>query len=277
MTEYNYGSLKLRAIGIGGIESCYILPSYDIAFDFGRCPDPLVDTSQVFLTHGHLDHSSGLPYYFSQRSLKRLPPGTVYAPAAIVEPLSEILRIWHKIEDFTYEIQLKPLNPGDRVDIGKDLQVVALKANHRIPAHGYALVRKTTKLKPQYLHLSGDKIKKLKESKEDIFEIKEKSLFCFSGDTTIEFVLENELAREAEVLLLECTYIDEKRPVQRARDWGHIHLDEIAAHATCFKNERLLLTHFSKRYKSSYIQKIVQRKLPEDLMRRTELLTPPFH
>lgn len=263
MIEFRYKEIQVDAIGKGGIETCYILPNYNIAFDAGRCPDNLVDIPRLFLTHGHLDHSSGLPYYISQRSLKHLPSPEVYCPTEIVEPLTQILKLWQKIEGFEFELKIRGMEPGDEAPIRRDTWVRALKSTHRVPCRGYALMRKARKLKEQFLTVDGREIKRMKDRGEDIFEDKDMPVFVFSGDTTIEFLADNVEAREATVLFIECTYIDDKRPVSRAREWGHTHLDEIIAHAHLFKNEKIVLTHFSKRYTRRFIIQILEKKIKD--------------
>lgn len=272
MFEYRYKNLFIKAIGIGGIETVYILPELSISFDVGRCPDPLVDTSRIFLTHGHLDHSAGLPYYFSQRALKRLPPGEAFVHERLVEPLTRIIQTWHEIEGFQYEIKINAIKPGEYINIKNEYFVTPLKSYHRVPCQGYALLRRSKKLLPQYLNLKGEKIKELKESGLNIFEERDIPLFAFSGDSTIEFIQENQLARRAQVLFIECTYIDEKRPVAKAREWGHIHLDEIIKNADLFENERIVLTHFSKRYSPNMIRNTLKTKLPKSLQSRVDVL-----
>jgi ribonuclease Z len=271
--DFRHKDIAVNAIGRGGIETCYILPAFQLAFDTGRCPDGLIDMPRVFLTHGHLDHSAGLPYYISQRSLRHLPPPEIYCPAEIVAPLSEILHLWQKIEGFEYPVALKGLSPGDEIPVRKDLYVRALASSHRVPCRGYALVRKTRKLKDEFLTVNGREIKRMKDRGEAIFEDRDIPIFAFSGDTTIEFLQDNQAAREATVLFIECTYIDDKRPVARAREWGHIHLDEIIAHAHLFKNEKIVLTHFSKRYNRRFILQVLNKKLQDpDLLSRIFVL-----
>jgi ribonuclease Z len=261
--EFRHKDIAVSALGRGGIETCYILPAFQLAFDTGRCPDALIDIPRIFLTHGHLDHSAGLPYYISQRSLRHLPPPEIYCPDEIVAPLSEILHLWQKIEGFEYPIALKGLIPGDEITVRKDLYVRALVSHHRVPCRGYALVRKSRKLKDEYLNISGREIKRMKDRGDAIFEDRDIPIFAFSGDTTIEFLQENQAAREATVLFIECTYIDDKRPVARAREWGHIHLDEIIANAHLFKNEKIVLTHFSKRYNRRFILQVLNKKIQD--------------
>ncbi|RME88044.1 MAG: ribonuclease Z [Candidatus Hydrogenedentota bacterium] len=260
--EFQHRNVLVKGVSIGGIESSYILPHFKVAFDFGRCPDDLIDVPTIFLTHGHLDHSAGIAYYFSQRSLKNLPEGKVYVPAAIKKPIRKILKLWHKIEQFEYKIQVEGINHHQKVEIRKNVFIKALPAFHRIPAQGYVLLEKKRKLKKEYIALSGRKIEKLKKQGEDIFEEREIPLFCYSGDTDIRFLENNKEAQQAKVLLLECTYIDDKRPPERAHKWGHIHLYDILDRLDLFQNEKIVLIHFSKRYKANYINKILSEKLP---------------
>lgn len=268
MHRYVHKGLEVSALTIGGIETCYILPQHGIAFDVGRCPDPLIAIDKVFLTHGHLDHAGGLPYYLGQRALKRLLPTTVYVPEEIQEQLVNIVKAWQKIEGYEAEIDIRGLKAGDKVVLSSSKHVVALQSYHRVSTLGYALVEKKKKLKEEYLTLPGNQIKKLKDANKDIFDIKDIPLFCFSGDSTIDFIKKNPIAQESRVLFIECTYIDEKRPKERAETWGHIHLDHILESLDFFKNEKTVLVHFSKRYSVRAIKRILKDKIPLNQTKR---------
>ena len=263
MKLFQYKDVTVRYLSAGGVESCYILPEQKIAFDMGRGPFELVDIPNVFLSHGHLDHAAGIAYYFSQRSLRGLDPGTVYVPKDAVKPLKKICRQWQKIEGFGYKINVLPHKPGKRISIGNGYSVLALEAYHRISANGYIIYKKTKKLKPELRGLPGDAIKKLKDEGKEIEVYEDRPLFAYSGDTTVEFLTGHPDVRKARVLFMECTYIDEERSVERARKWGHTHLDEILDLADELENEKVVLVHLSRRYDKEYIKQILSEKVPK--------------
>ena len=45
-----------------------MLPSADVVFDTGRCPQRSVFARNVLITHCHLDHLGGLPHHIASRS-----------------------------------------------------------------------------------------------------------------------------------------------------------------------------------------------------------------
>jgi len=265
MRTFTHKGLQVDFTSIGGVESCYILPDYKIAFETGRCPFELVDIPSVFLSHGHLDHSAGISYYFSQRSLKNLPGGRIYTPRSITAKLRKISKLWQKIEGFKYKPDIFPLKPGGKIKVQKGVYVKAIRANHRVDALGYLLIKVTKKLKPEFIKLDGREIEKRKKAGEDIFYVEEVPIFAYSGDTTIEFFTENEEVQKARVLFMETTYIDEKRTIERARRWGHTHLDELLENSHLIKNEKIVLVHLSRRYYGKQIQEILERRIPDHL------------
>ena len=89
----------------------------------------------------------------------------------------------------------------------------------------------------------------------------------------IEVVEREEVVRKAKVLVMECTFIDERVPVKKAREKGHIHLDEIVERAELFENEAILLTHFSARFNAAEIEAALDKKLPAGLREKVTALT----
>ena len=63
------------------------------------------------------------------------------------------------------------------------------------------------------------------------------------------------------MLLLECSFLfPEDR--DRAREYAHIHLDDILARVERFENEAVVLTHFSQRYSPEEIREAL-RAIPQ--------------
>lgn len=256
--------IRIEGYSIGGIETSFFLPHYKIAFDFGRGSEKLIEVPRVFLSHGHLDHASGMFYYFSQRALKNLSAGEVFVPEKIAKPLKKIYSIWQKIEGFTGKGEIYPVSNNQIIPVNDTHFIRAIRSYHRVPSLGYVLYRKSNKLKPQYAALSGFKIKKLKEKGEPIFEVMDIPLVAFSGDTSIEFLEKNPDVQNAKVLIFETTYIDDKRTIERAKKWGHTHLDELLSRMHLLNNEKIILNHLSNRYHEKYFMRIVPEKIPEE-------------
>lgn len=234
-------------------------------FDIGVLDADDCHVNRVLLTHGHLDHSALLPYYISQRSLRKLPPPDIYLHKELYDPMKEILSVYSKIEGFDYKFNLHAVEPGEKIDLNKTTFFKPLPTFHRVPSQGYTIFETTVKLKDEFKYLDKSEIIRRKTNEEDLFVTKEIPVVSFSGDTKIEYVLENDDVKNSKILFLECTYIDHDRDVNRAREWGHTHLDEIIQHAEEFQNEKIVLIHFSKRYTRRFIRETIARKIPESL------------
>jgi ribonuclease Z len=270
LSEYWHRNFHFLGNSEGGTHTCIALPQYRLLFDTGIGSSKLTDYPLILLSHGHLDHASGLAYLISQRSLRHLSPPEIYAPPEIVEPLTKIMKLWGEIEDYHSQYKLTAVDYSQNYHLKGNQFFRAIRSVHRVPSNGYAIVEKTQKLKAEYLELTGKEIARRKHAGEDLFNEVYQPIVTFSGDTQIEFVTENELVRKSRILFLECTYICDKRPIQRARDWGHIHLDEIVNNAEAFRDiEKLYLIHFSPRYGRREVEETLRRKLPDWLHERT--------
>lgn len=252
------------------MQTCMVLPRFKLMFDVGRAAPRIIEIPRLLLTHGHLDHSSGVPYYVSQRNLRRLPPAEIFCPPEMAEPLDQIMKLWSKIEDYDIQYDLKGVEYDRLYELQNNFYFQALRSVHRVPSNGYVIIEKTRRLKEEFRELPGPEIARLKQERDDMFHEHHLPVVTFSGDTQIEFVTDNEIVRRSKILFLECTFIDDARPIARARQWGHIHLDEIVANAEAFREvEKLYLIHFSPRYRQETILETLKAKLPEWLYERT--------
>jgi ribonuclease Z len=122
------------------------------------------------------------------------------------------------------------------------------------------------KLLPELAGRDGREIAALRERGAPVTRREEIPLLAYPGDCGEEiFDACPELFR-ARVLLLECSFLlPEDR--DRAREYAHIHLDDVLARADRFENEAVVLTHFSQRYTPEQIRHAL-RAIPEPLARR---------
>jgi len=62
--------------------------------------------------------------------------------------------------------------------------------------------------------------------------------------------------------------------MQKARDRGHIHLQELAYYAYLFENvKNIVLIHFSDKYSPNYIQYVARLKLADSLVDKVHVAT----
>ena len=68
---------RIQGISVAGEQSVVHIPELDLVFDIGLCPRATLAAGTVCLSHTHMDHVAGLPYWFSQRSFQKLGTGRV--------------------------------------------------------------------------------------------------------------------------------------------------------------------------------------------------------
>lgn len=268
MERIEVGGLELRALSVGGLETCHWVPRWKLAFDIGRCPLEVVDCRTVLFTHAHMDHLGGIAYHTATRGLRRLPVPTYLVPPHCVEDLGRLFEAWRALDRSDMEHRLVPLAPGEEHALANGLLVRPFRSPHSAPCQGYGIWSRKEKLRPEYQGLEGREVARLRRAGVEITRTVETPELVFTGDTLIEVLEEQEVVRTAKVLVLECTFVDERVSVQECRSKGHVHLDEIAARAELFQNEAILLTHFSARYGAHEIRAALDAKLPPGLRER---------
>lgn len=265
----------VEGISIGGHETCVVLPGLNLAFDIGRCPAKAVSQDNVFITHGHLDHIGGLPMYVATRALYSLKPPTIFVPPCIKNDVEKLFEVHRSLSKDELKHELVVLDVGETYEIRNDLVVRPFRTQHVIPSQGYVIYSVRKKLKKQYIHLNGPQIKKIKDRGTEITDTILSPEVAFTGDTTSDFILEprNADALRAKILITEATFLDENCDIDQARERGHMHLFEIMEHAEWFRNQSILLTHFSSRYKIEDIRLAVsklQKKTSAKIVALTE-------
>lgn len=267
-------NVEIEAVSVGGIETCIGVPSWRTCFDIGRCPPSAVKASRVCFTHTHVDHVGGVLHHLSLRDLQRMKPPQYLVPEPHVAAFEDLLEAGRRLDRSELPCEVVPVDAGTVLPAGPGRSIRVFRSYHRIPTVGYALERTRSVLRADLVGLPGPEIAARRARGEPVSEERTAVEVAFCGDTLIDVVEREAVVRQARVLVLECTFLDDRVPVAEARHKGHVHLDEIAERADLFANEAILLTHFSARYAPREIVELLDRKLPEHLRVRVTPLLP---
>lgn len=271
VSEIQLDNLKVQGLSRAGTGTSLYLPEYKVCFDVAQGWPFHYASKYFFITHSHMDHAGGIPYIISQRGLMNLPPAIFYMPTNMIQPMEQILKCWQQIEGHQYDYHLKSLSEDQQVEVKPGVFVKSFKTLHRVESQGYALIEKKKKLKSEYLNLCKQTLIDLKQSGTEIHDLVEDIVFAFTGDTKIEFLDLSPWIKKAQNLFMEVTYFDEKRSIERAREWGHIHLDEVLPRLCEFECDNIIFTHISSKYSHEKARSILSAKLSSGDLERVHI------
>lgn len=266
--EFSYQGIRLLGRTLAGEESYIVAPELNLSFDVGRAPREVVAVDHVLLTHGHMDHSAGAAYYFAQRKFIENAPGHLYVPEGLVDPVRRLLRVWADIDGREPPANVHPAFGGQDITIRRDLIVRPFKVRHPCRRHdrsvvqglGFAAIEVRHKLKDEHVGLTGPQLVELKQKGVEITRRIEMPLVAYCGDTAPGDFLDLDCVRNAKVLLLECTFVEPEH-LDRARAGNHMHVSYLREVVAELNNERILLTHLSRRTPLPAARKILRREV----------------
>lgn len=256
-----------------GHETWFRVRELGIALDIGRCPDAIVPMPHVFITHAHLDHAAGIPFYAGQRRLQQLDGGTIYVPAEAAEDVRALLAIQEKLTGAEFEVEVRGLADGEELRFGRTHLVRAHAAPHRVAARAYEFIERRHHLREEFSGRDSMEIARLRREGVRVDEEYRRSILFYTGDTDRGLLESCDAAFRAEVLMIECSFLADGHQ-DRAAKYRHLHIDDIADFADRFENEMIILTHFSRRYSHDDIRTMVRRRLPATLMERVRVALP---
>jgi len=245
-TPLKVQDFELTGASLGGIETHVCVPQLRLAIDVGRGPRELVRCEHLALTHTHMDHAAGLPYLVAMRSFFRLPPPKVYAPAQTIDDLRDLLGAWDRLQRVEAACEFVPMTPGQTVRLRQDIELTAFRTRHVVPSLGYTVTKRVDKLAPEFRGRAGDELRDLKAQGVDITATARTPLLSVTGDTLPEVIDDHPELMDSQTVVLECTFLDDSKPYEAARQGGHVHLKDLMARTEALGCERLILSHFSQ-------------------------------
>jgi ribonuclease Z len=265
----------VRGISVAGVYTCIQVPELHALLDVGVALRAFCAADRIFLSHGHIDHAGGLASLLGVRGMmQKDKPLELYMPEEIADDVVDILRVTSRIHRYALEVKPIPLAPGGEASLGANLFVRAFRTHHPVPSLGYQFLRRVQKLKPAFAELGGQDIAARKKAGEDLFDVKEHLELAYATDTLLRVIDTNPSMLESRVLVMECSFYDERKSLKDSRAGCHIHLDELIPECERFQNEHIVLMHTSQIYKPREVREILQRRCPRSFSDRVQILAP---
>lgn len=269
LTTVTAGPYTIRGVSVGGVYTSLAVPELGIIFDAGISPRSAGGIDTILLSHGHADHVGALPALLGIRALHgKTKPPRVVMPAEIVDDLVVALGALSKLQRWPLEVQAIGMLPGDEIELRGDLRVRAIRTFHPVPSLAYIIVRRVAKLRAEFRGLPGSEIAARRLAGEAMTEHEDRLELAYATDTLVSVLDHAPDLLRARVLVMECTFLDERKTLEAARAGCHIHLDEVIERADAFANEHIVLMHVSQLYHPGEVAKILDARVPPALRKR---------
>jgi ribonuclease Z len=274
LTTVKAGPYTIVGVSIAGIHTSLYVRELGALFDVGIALRSCAGAEHVFLSHAHADHAGSLVTLLGIRGLLGMRPPRVFMPEEIAASTGEALALLSQNQRYPFALDARPMLPGAEHRLRPDLNVRAFRTHHTGPSLGYQFFDRVHKLKAEYLSLSGSEIAERRKRGDDLFDVEERLELAYATDTLIRVLDTMPSLLDTKVLILECSFLDERKPLAGAHAGGHIHLDELLERADAFRNEAIVLMHFSQMYSPVEVHRILERRCPRPLWERIVVFAP---
>ena len=264
-------SLTIEGYSRAAVQSYWRIPELKLGFDMGAQPWSFMSTPTWFVTHTHLDHVAALPVLVARRRMMKMEPPTIYLPAEAVDGVEALLRAFQRLDRGRLPANLIGLKPGDEVELSRELVVKAFATKHTIPSLGFLVWERRKKLKPEYQSLTGDQIRDLRLSGVEVSAEIRLPKVAYLGDTAPPGLDALPEIYQAQILILEMTFVAPNERAAVIHKFGHTHLEDLILRADKFENEVIIASHFSTRLHPDQILRIVEKRLPDSLKGRMKI------
>jgi ribonuclease Z len=224
---------------------------------------PLTKITKILITHWHGDHVFGLPGVIStlgteeyQKTLK------IYGPKGTKEHIKDMFKAF--VFDRRIKFEIEEIKEGIFLE-NKDFCLEALPLQHGVTTLGYSFIEKDIR------HINVKKTKKIGIPNGPLLgKLQRNETISFKGkrispkDTTyiekgkkITIIADTvpcknalKLAKNADLLISEATYSSKLE--EKGEAYGHMTGKQAALLANQANAKKLILTHFSARYKTTH-------------------------
>lgn len=262
---------RVQGVSVAGEQTAIHIPELGLGFDIGLCPRPILSAQIIALTHGHMDHVAGLPYYFSQRVFQKIGTGTCVCHHSIAGAIQNMVGSWVDLEQQNTPYKIIPLKHGESIQIKPNVFLKGLEAKHTVPAMSYVVTEHRNKLKSKFKNLPQTKLKNLKSQGEKITNTVVLPLVACTGDTQISDHLFDVDFCEANIVITECTFFEEKHR-DRALIGKHLHIHDVVELLSVWKAKHVVITHTTRRTTMDSVRQKIKEVVPKEHWERVHLL-----
>lgn len=263
--KLKHGDLTIEGYSRAAVQSYWRIAELKLGFDLGAHPWDFMGTPTWLLSHCHLDHVAALPLYVARRRLMKMAQPRIFVPEQTVGNVRSMLDSFERLDRGRLPCEIIGMEHGKEYELSRELVFIAFKTVHRVPSLGFVVFERRKKLKPEYLELSGEEIKQLRQNGTEVTHEIRIPLIAYTGDTAPKGLDDNPLFYKAKILITEMTFIAPDHRRHLIHKNGHMHLDDFVERADKFENELIIASHFSTRYGRHQAEKIISRRIPDML------------
>jgi ribonuclease Z len=216
--ELRVAGVTLRGTSVAARATAFAVPEFGVALDVGRMSPTIASQPVVLLSHGHLDHLSGVLAYLNVRARFHTGDRTrLVVPESVAGPLTQALALMPGMESVRKRLRLEDViqgvSPGERIKLPGGT-AVPFAVDHGIETLGWALRRPRGR----------------------------RPMLVYAADGSTEPFVADPGLLDAEVAIVECTFLERNRKVA-ARLAKHAHLSDWVALAPKLRCDNLVLAH----------------------------------